>query len=236
MKKFPLFYSLIIPAILLLTAAGCKKDNSTVSALISTVAATSIDSTSAISGGDIFSDAGEPIIERGVCWSSSMLPTINNSKTSDGQGIGSFSSSLSGLTKGTMYFVRAFATSSVGTTYGPVLVFTTLGAPAVSVITPSQTLEASNLTSTSATLNRVVDAGFLIGDVSFEYGLDNTYGLTIGASMGNMINPMPGSTPSMQVVADITGLSAYTQYHYRVIVNTAIGPVYGDDIIFMTTY
>jgi hypothetical protein len=63
---------------------------------------------------------------RGVCWSTSPNPTTADSYTIDGTGTGTFVSILSGLTPNTLYYVRAYATNSVGTAYGNEVSFTTL--------------------------------------------------------------------------------------------------------------
>ncbi|MBI1193761.1 MAG: hypothetical protein GC205_11405 [Bacteroidetes bacterium] len=72
----------------------------------------------AVSGGEVTDDGGDVLVSRGVCWSTSPEPTTADSKTVDGAGVGSFVSSLSGLTAGQMYYVRAYATNSAGTAYG----------------------------------------------------------------------------------------------------------------------
>lgn len=77
-----------------------------------------ITSTTATGGGNITSDGGSLVTARGVCWSTSSNPTISNPHTTDGSGTGSFSSSMTGLILGTTYYVRAYATNSVGTAYG----------------------------------------------------------------------------------------------------------------------
>jgi len=85
----------------------------------------SITSTTAVSGGNI-SDGGTGILARGVCWSTSAGPTIANSKTSDGTATGAYTSSISGLTLGNTYYVRAYATNSAGTAYGNEKIFMAL--------------------------------------------------------------------------------------------------------------
>ena len=85
---------------------------------ITTTAVTNISTTTAVSGGNILSDGGAKITARGVCWSTSPNPTITGSKTIDGEGIGSFTSNITGLALGSTYFVRAYATTSAGTAYG----------------------------------------------------------------------------------------------------------------------
>jgi uncharacterized protein (TIGR02145 family) len=94
---------------------------------LSTTSASAITTTTASSGGNITSDGGGTITARGVCWSTSQNPTIAlTTKTSNGTGTGSFSSSLTGLSPNTLYYVRAYATNSAGTAYGNQVSFTTL--------------------------------------------------------------------------------------------------------------
>lgn len=107
-----------------------KTDNiiiATTGPILTTTAVTSITFTSAVSGGTITNDGGEDIAYRGVCWSTSQfhLPTIEDTKTTDGTTMGYFTSNLMGLDPGTTYFVRAYATNSSGTVYGNLLSFTT---------------------------------------------------------------------------------------------------------------
>lgn len=77
-------------------------------------------STTASGGGNVTSFGDFPVTARGVCWSTSSSPTIALvTKTSDGSGTGSFTSSLTGLDPyATYYYVRAYATSIAGTAYG----------------------------------------------------------------------------------------------------------------------
>lgn len=73
---------------------------------------------SAASGGNITDDGGSSVTSRGVCWSSTPSPTVVNNKTIDGEGVGGFSSTISGITIGQIYYVRAYATNTAGTAYG----------------------------------------------------------------------------------------------------------------------
>lgn len=87
-------------------------------ASITTTEASSITINSATSGGDVISDGGSPILSRGICWSISENPTIEDSVILNGSGTGVFPSNLSGLSPETTYYVRAFASSNLGTSYG----------------------------------------------------------------------------------------------------------------------
>lgn len=84
-----------------------------------------ITSQSAIAGGNVTSDGEFPVLQRGVCFSTTPLPTTADSHTTDGAGTGSFVSHLSNLSPGTTYYYRAYATNVIGTTYGEQFIFVT---------------------------------------------------------------------------------------------------------------
>ena len=93
---------------------------------VNTIQLTSITSTTVISGGIVMNDGGSTITARGVCWATSSNPTILNNLTSDGAGIGSFSSNITGLISGTLYYVRSYTTTASGISYGNEFSFKTL--------------------------------------------------------------------------------------------------------------
>ncbi|MBR3938673.1 MAG: hypothetical protein IKJ67_01685 [Bacteroidales bacterium] len=92
---------------------------------VTTSSVTSINTNSAICGGNVSSDGGSTVTARGVCWSTSQNPTTNDNTTTDGSGTGSFTSNISGLMAGITYYVRAYAVNSKGTAYGAQKTFTT---------------------------------------------------------------------------------------------------------------
>ena len=95
-------------------------------ASVTTNSVSNITSYTALCGGNITSDGGTAVVERGVCWNTSTSPTINDSRTYDfGGGTGSFDINFSGLQVNTTYYVRAFAVNNTGITYGNELSFTT---------------------------------------------------------------------------------------------------------------
>ncbi len=93
--------------------------------ILTTTNVTNITQTTATSGGTITSDGGSPVTARGVCWSTTPSPTILNDRTTDGTGVGSFVSNLTGLAPNTTYYLRAYAMNSVDTGYGDEVTFTT---------------------------------------------------------------------------------------------------------------
>jgi uncharacterized protein (TIGR02145 family) len=181
-------------------------------------------STTAVSGGNVTFERGTSVTARGVCWSTSANPTIADAKTTDGTGSGVFTSNITGLLAGTSYHVRAYATNSFGTAYGEDKTFITLKPPSAS------TLAATNVKASTATFNGTVNAYNSLTAVSFEYGLTTSYGSTIGA----LQSPVTGST-STSVSTNISGLSANTTYHFRVIAASDGGTTNGNDISFTTT-
>ncbi|WP_139786763.1 choice-of-anchor Q domain-containing protein, partial [Desulfamplus magnetovallimortis] len=110
-----------------------------VNAILPTVTTSEISDiteTAATGGGEVTSDGCDTITARGVCWSTSQNPTIdvNDGKTTDGTETGPFTSSITGLEPDTTYYVRAYATNSVGTAYGEEKTFTTTGQPEIDIL------------------------------------------------------------------------------------------------------
>ena len=95
-----------------------------------TAEVTGITCYTAVSGGEVTFDGNVTVTARGICWGTSPNPTIEDNKTTDGTGVGGFTSNLSNLEHNTTYYVRAYATNEVGTAYGEEVTFTTLLDPA----------------------------------------------------------------------------------------------------------
>ena len=93
---------------------------------VTTTAVSGITDNSANSGGNVTSDNGSAVTARGVCWNTTGTPTTADNTTSDGTGTGTFTSSMTGLSSSTTYYVRAYATNAYGTSYGNEETFTTL--------------------------------------------------------------------------------------------------------------
>lgn len=103
----------------------CRSSNAIVLPTVITETVTSIVGNIAIVGGEVVSEGQDIIIERGVCYSTSSNPTINDGKLAIAGTVGAFSYELTGLLNTTLYYVRAYATNSKGTAYGENATFTT---------------------------------------------------------------------------------------------------------------
>lgn len=121
-NSIKLLFVLIIGAVLV--TVSCKKE---ANPSVTTSDVTNVTTTAATAGGDVTDDGGADVTAKGVCYSrANANPTIEDSKTTDGTGTGAFESQITGLLNNSTYYVRAYATNSVGTSYGAVKEFTTL--------------------------------------------------------------------------------------------------------------
>lgn len=202
--------------------SSCKEKP--VPPVISTTPVSAITTTSAVSGGNVTDDGGASVISRGVCWDTSDSPVITNNKTSDSEGSGTFTSNLNQLTPNTSYFIRAYATNSAGTSYGSSVSFKTIGDKPTSTSS-----NASEILTTSATLNGTVNPNSLSTTITFEYGLTTTYGNTSPATQ----SPLSGDSNG-NVTTALTALSPGKIYHFRIKAENSLGIIYSNDMTFTT--
>lgn len=108
----------MIIVITCLLSIGCEKEEEPTLPTVTTAEVTDITQTGAKTGGEVISDGNATVTARGVCWSTSENPTIEDNKTEDGSGTGEFNSTVFGLAPNAKYYLRAYATNSEGTSYG----------------------------------------------------------------------------------------------------------------------
>jgi hypothetical protein len=182
----------------------------------------------AISGGSISSDGGSNIISRGICWNTTGSPTVANTRTQDGTGVGAFSSTLTGLTPGTLYYARAYATNAAGTAYGAQITFTTVANPIITLPTLS-TSSVSSITTTTALSGGSIsaDGG---GSITSRGVCWNTTGSPTVANTRTQDGTGVGAFSS-----SLTGLTPGTLYYARAYATNAAGTAYGTQIVFTTS-
>jgi uncharacterized protein (TIGR02145 family) len=193
---------------------------------VTTTDPSDVDQTTATTGGDVISDGGGPVTGRGVCWNTTGLPTFDDFYTVDGSGTGIFTSSLSGLTPGTPYFVRAWATNSAGTAFGEEKQFTTTEAATLPAV---HTFDISDIGQTTATGG---------GNVSDDGGAEVT---ARGVCWNTTGNPTLAGDKTLDgsgtgaFISELSGLTSETPYFVRAYATNSKGTAYGDEKSFTTT-
>ena len=137
----------------------------------------------------------------------------------------SVSADITGLTAGTTYHFRVRAEKSCGTAYGSDVELILGQAPTVT------TLEATNLTSSTATLNGIVNANYFLSNVRFEYGPTTSYGQEVIPEQ----SPVTGNAGT-NVSATLSGLTCGIKYYFRVKAENSFGISYGNDKTFSSAH
>lgn len=192
---------------------------------VTTADVTDITQNTAVSGGNVTDDGGAAVTARGVCWSKDPNPTIDNSFISNGNGTGSFTIEISGLTSATTYYVRAYATNSEGTSYGEQKTFTTLQYIQLPTVT---TTIVTNVTSTTATSG---------GNVTDDGGATVTArGVCWSTSPDPTIddNKTSDGNGTGAFTSQLTNLTHSTTYYIRAYATNSEGTSYGEQKYFST--
>lgn len=219
------FPAISLAILLVFVVISCEVDKDENKPVVATNEVTAINSTEALCGGVISSDGGFAVTTRGVCWSTDPNPTIDDNKTTDGAGAGSFTSQITSLQPKTNYYVRAYAINSEGTGYGMAMAFETIGA---AVLT---TAEVTEISYTSAVCGGTIASD---GDQSItargvcwstspdSVELGNASGFTVnGSGIGSFESELPD-------------LSLGTTYYIRAYATNSIETFYGDIKSFKT--
>ncbi len=221
-----LTFPLILSIALILILATCKKEDKNTKPAISTIEISEISFNSAKSGGIIEDDGGLTIISKGVCWSEEINPSISDSVTLDGSGAGNFTSNIANLIADKEYFVRAYATNSIGTGYGMSFSFKTPKAttPALSTNSVTNVTHTSALSGGTITSNGgspIVNSG-VIWDTILDPSLDNYLGISLS------------ETPDQNFITELSQLVHDRTYYVRAFATNDIGTSYGQSVPFTT--
>jgi len=110
---------------------SCRKE--TLPPTVATTEVKGITQTSASCGGEIIDDGGAKVTEKGLCWSTSPIPSINDCSVELDTEEMTVSFYISELTPFTTYFIRAYAKNKHGTSYGATRMFITQELPGETV-------------------------------------------------------------------------------------------------------
>ncbi|MBP5590335.1 DUF1566 domain-containing protein, partial [bacterium] len=187
------------------------------------VSGISIESGTATFKGTI-EELGDPAYtERGFVYGLTHNPTIDDTKRIvSGNASGVFSANISELVRNKIYYIRAYATNAVGTSYGEevVLDFTT-----VMPVVNTSTVTAKNIGAGTATFNGTIVS---VGDPSYtERGF--VYGLTHSPTIDDTKKVVSGNGTGT-FSANVTGLSVNKIYYIRAYATNIEGTVYGTEV------
>ncbi|MBN2214970.1 MAG: hypothetical protein JW723_12070 [Bacteroidales bacterium] len=183
--------------------------------------------TATVDGNNVTSDGGSPVTARGVCWSTGINPTIADPEktTHNGTGTGLFSSSLTGLTRNTLYYVRAYATNEAGTGYGD----------NVSFRTKAELPELTTAAISSLTHSSVVSGGTITDDGGASVTAKGVCWNTTGSPTLTDPHTSDGTGPGA-FISSITGLDAFTTYYIRAYAQNKAGTGFGNQIEIKTLH
>ena len=223
-----LFAGLII-VMITLTYNSCskKEENNGTVPLITTKGANDVTSSTAKVGGVVASNGGASVIDRGVCYSTSLNPTIDDLSIQSGSGLGAFDCTIAGLSENTTYYYNAYAINSVGIGYGEQKSFTTQGGGGGDLPTVT-TNSVSNITETTATSG---------GNVSTQGSSSVTAKGVCWSTSSNPTTSDPHTTDGSgtgSFTSNITGLTANTLYYVRAYATNSVGIGYGNQQTFNT--
>jgi uncharacterized protein (TIGR02145 family) len=210
------------------TILSCASENNTEKSApqLTTTTISNISLNSAESGGNVTSDGGDVVTTRGIVWNTVTSPTTSlTTKTINGTGTGSFSSSITNLIPSNIYFVRAYATNSIGTGYGNELSFTTgaivlptLTTTAITTITTNSGVSGGNITVDGG---GIITARGIVWSTSQNPTIALTTKTTDGTGLGSFVSNM-------------TTLVQNTTYYVKAYATNSTGTAYGNQVEFKT--
>jgi uncharacterized protein (TIGR02145 family) len=187
---------------------------------VTTLPASNIGGTTASCNGSVISDGFGEILALGICWDTLPDPTLSSNFTTEGITMGTFSSTLTGLTPNTTYHARAYITNKVGTGYGNDITFTTAAIPVIT------TAPISSIAYTSA-----VSGGLDIqdnGDSITETGI--CWSTQPQPDLDGQHLAVGSGTATFS--ANLTGLTPGLRYYVRAYATNSHGTAYGQELTF----
>lgn len=206
------------------TGSFSTKDNRT-TPVVETIGVSNIGETTATFSGNVASDGGSTVTSTGFFYGTTANPVSEGTRQEAVASGSTFTFNASGLTAGTHYYVCAYASNELGTSYGSVVEFTT----STSIFLPTVgSTSVGSITATSASASAVIssDGGATVTERGFYYGTNNppTEADTkvVSTATGNSIT------------ADLSGLSPNTRYYIRAFATNSQGTQVGAINVFTT--
>jgi len=204
MKAYRAVIRVFISVLLISLLLSCKKQTipkATLPAVI-TSTTTNVGAAFAILGGEVTSDGGSTLIEKGLCLSTHENPSLADSHYPGGSGTGSFSLTVT-LHPFTTYYIKAYATSLVGTAYGDQVIITTIA----SALTITASMIARGDT------NAVIEVNVVSDGSSPVSGRGLCWGTKPSPTIAD--NKTTDGSGAGKFTGNITGLDPGTVYYFR---------------------
>ncbi len=224
LNNYNMLRGILLSFISILLFISCKKDGPSTPQLSSTTIVVDKSNNSVTLTAKVISESGSATKERGFCWGTSPNPSVSDAKVSNEYGIGEYSYTLSNLQLSTTYYVRAFATNSIGTSYGKEVSFKSLSSGKFSLVKITDT--AIN----SAKVNISIE----------DFGNSNIFSQGLCYST----KPFPTIKDTNKVEyknvidknysIEISKLKRGTKYYVRAYVISGVGVFYSDEVFFTT--
>lgn len=214
----------LIISLLFILIIGCKKTPSYEIPKVGETLISNIGDTSAFASSVIIDAGSDAILARGFVWDNSGYPEINTGTIFNaGEGSGTFSATLDILEPSVHYYVRGYATNSIGTGYGSLFDFWTMGPPRV------ETKRVQEIIGEKATIcgNFLFDGGEVVEEMGLCWGTDS-------------LPSVDGTHIALEMAADstfsitISELLPLTTYFVRSYAKSIKGLSYGNVIEFNT--
>ncbi len=193
-------------------------------ALVSETNIQNITSNSARVTAEIVNDFGSTVTERGICWAQSNNPSVNDNRIISGEGTGVFSTNMTELNPGTIYYLKAYAINEVGIAYGELSQFKTQA-----ILPKITTSEITGIQSTTAK-----SGGEIIEDGGSNITSRGVCWNTTGNPMITDLKTSDGNG-SGSFQSQMSSLKPATTYYIKAYAINEVGTAYGEQHDFTTT-
>lgn len=208
---------LLLGLSILFLVSGCNPDDEFETPLVTTLEISNVSFTSATIEGNVTDKGSYAVTARGFVWGKKDKPIVTRDSLSiEGDGLGIFSTEITGLEQSTKYYIRSYATNQVGTSYGAQKYFWTLGPPVV------RTYSITGVTSDFATVNGglAYDGGEAVSEMGICVDLDGD------PDLADEVFTYSGTDTVF--VIDLENRTPLTTYYVRPYAINANGTAYGD--------
>jgi hypothetical protein len=186
-------------------------------------------SSSFTSNSEVLSNGNLSLVNKGICYSSSTsTPTISSNVIYNNSSLNSYTTTVNSLYYGTTYYVRAFASNDIGTSYSSTMSVVPIGIPSISTNSVSYT--NGNTFANSGGTNIIINGSSII-----DKGV--CYSTSPNPTINNSKVSASPQTGSSSFSVSLSGLNNnFITYYARAYATNSAGTGYGNQVQFQTSY